>query len=277
MTIHKWLRRHGIPTRAPGAHMKSADNWRSGKPLTEATRQKISRALTGHKRSPESIRQQSESIRGEKSHLFGKRTHGKGTWVVWGSGDAVFMRSRWEIHFADWLCAQGQEWIYEPETFTLANGSAYTPDFLSEDTYYEIKGWLNSDDEAKIAGFRAAYPHLALRVLRKADLEGLGLKVGDPTLVPKHLTVTGPNTKVCPNCGMTFIPERKASIFCSLSCNSGRVRKARVQWQCAVCSKAMEGPPSDLKYKQTCSVQCGRILGARKRSGARHWSQQTSS
>lgn len=276
MTIHHWLKRHGIPPRAPGSHMVGARNTRRGKPLPEQTRRKIGKALTGHKRSPESVRKQREKISGPNSHLYGKRVHGNGAWVVRVSGSedfaaAVFMRSRWEIHFADWLTARGKPWEYEPRTFVLPDGRAYTPDFHSEGVYYEIKGWMNGDDADKIRTFRMAFPGIPFRVLRKADLEALGVAVNDPKLVPRHLTVTGPNTKKCPNCGKVFIPERRASKFCSRECNSGRVRKPRVQWDCAVCGRTTEGPPSDLKYRKACSVACGRILSASKRSGARHW------
>lgn len=272
MTVRYWMIKLGIPIRPSGSHMQGERNERRGKPLSEATRRKIGKALTGHKRSAESVRKQREKISGPNSHLYGKRIHGNGAWVVrTAGGAAVFMRSRWEIHFADWLTEQGKEWAYEPRTFVLPDGRAYTPDFFSEGIYYEIKGWLNGDDADKIRAFRKAFPEHPLTVLRKADLEALGIAVNDPKLVPRHLTVTGPNTKTCPNCGKTFIPERKASKFCSRECNSGRIRKPRVKWDCAVCGKTTEGPPSDLKYRKTCSVECGRIHSARERSGANHW------
>ncbi len=272
MAIRKQLVKHCIPTRSVGDHMKGARNPRLGKSLSDATREKIGKALSGHKRSEESVRKQRAKIIGPKNHFYGKRNHGKGAWVVRGSGDGpIFMRSRWEVHFADWLCGQGKDWVYEADTFVLPDGRAYTPDFLSDGVYYEIKGWMSAEDEEKIAAFRSAFPGHTLRVLRKPDLQALGIEVNDPARLPDHLTVSGPNTNACPACGKTFIPRDKRSKFCSLSCNSARPRKPRVKWDCAVCGKTTEGPPSDLKYRKTCSVECGRIYGARKRSGANHW------
>lgn len=49
-------------------------------------------------------------------------------------------RSSWEALLADKLDKMNVNWEYEPETFLLKDGHAYTPDFRMGDMYIEVKG-----------------------------------------------------------------------------------------------------------------------------------------
>lgn len=274
--VHHWLRVHGIPVRSVGDHMKGEKNHFLGKHPRAATCKRISEALTGRKMREDVRRHRSEIMRGVGNHRYGKeRGHGIGSWVVMLNGDTVYMRSRWEVLYADWLTAQGKQWQYEPQGFVLPNGSIYTPDFLCDGVYYEIKGWLNDEDRAKIEAFRSAYPSLTLEVMDTAALRALGIEPLYGNQKPLHLRVTGPRTHICPTCGQTFIPERKSSQFCSIRCNASRPRKPAAFLTCEVCGKVVKVYPSALKLRTTCSVECGKIAGARKRSGENHWTQRT--
>jgi len=60
-------------------------------------------------------------------------------WAYEKDGAVVcWMRSSWEVAFAHYLDAAGLRWTYEPETFKLADGRRYTPDFYvsSQKTFY---------------------------------------------------------------------------------------------------------------------------------------------
>lgn len=53
----------------------------------------------------------------------------------------IEVRSRWEAVFIkDFLELTNLNWQYEPRKFILENGQTYTPDFLVEDFFVEIKG-----------------------------------------------------------------------------------------------------------------------------------------
>jgi len=284
--VHGWLRRHSIPTRPKNSHLKGNRNPRLGMRYSEETRAIISKALTGKKLSPEACRARSERMKGANNRLYGKpRTHGKITWVVaQEGGEPLCMRSRWEVYFADWLSHEGKEWIYEPQTFILPDGSAYTPDFLSDGAYYEIKGWLSERAAEKINLFRQAFPERPLVVLGGADLLALGINIRDRSLSLSHLVVTGPKMRACEYCDTSFMPAKKQARFCSVLCSNRHRRqdpKLRSTMACAVCemvievdSSALKTYPSRPQPQLTCSVACGRVLGARKRSGANHWSRR---
>lgn len=272
MEVRRWLLRHGIPTRPPGHHMCGSKNPRLGRRLSVETRKKISRAHEGRERTEESCRKQSESTRGPKNHRYGKeRGHGRGAWVVTRDGETIFMRSRWEVYFADWLCEQGKPWRYESCAYRFKDGSLYTPDFLSEGVYYEVKGWMNESDRVKVEKFRMEYSGLALVIIDKAALKRLGVDV-DRALPVKHLHISGERVRNYATCGKPFLPARKSSKCCSLSCASKqRPEKPTTFITCRVCGKTVRVFPSALGHRKTCSVKCGNISSGQQRSGENHW------
>lgn len=263
------LHRHEIPTRPVGHHLNGETNPMYGKHHSKAAREKVRKARTGVPRPLAGRLKQSASVSGAKNHRYGKeRGHGKGSWVVTANDVTVYMRSRWEVFFADWLCEQGKEWIYEPQAFLLLDGSVYTPDFLSDGIYYEIKGWYNEEDKEKMANFTLAYPDVTLKVIDEAALRELGICIRGNQHVPSHLTLISARICTCPTCHKQFIPARKHTQYCCVGCRK-KPQKRLVERTCEICGTPMMRYPSE--PDRTCSSPCGQILSARSRSGENHW------
>lgn len=92
-----------------------------------------------------------------------------------GPKGQIQMRSLWEVLYAQYLDSRGESWNYEPK-FKLSTGRLYLPDFqLSSGVIIEIKGYMRPDAEVKWRMFEAEYPELTKRLLRKEDLEKLGI------------------------------------------------------------------------------------------------------
>jgi len=84
--------------------------------------------------------------------------------------NTITFRSGWERNFARYLCAIGKEWKYEERVFTFKvakNGEPYRkkpflyiPDFqeVGTDIFWEIKGYLRSEDRSKMKRFKFHYP-----------------------------------------------------------------------------------------------------------------------
>jgi hypothetical protein len=259
--IYYWLKKHGIRTRDIGEHMKGPNNPFLGKKLNEETRAKISRALTGKRRSLESRRKQSKTVKGKNNHRFGKpRTHGKGTWVQTPDGKLYYMRSSWEILYAEWLCRQGKQWVYEPHTFILNDGSAYTPDFLVDGIYYEVKGFIHERARSKIALFRKTHPDVELIVLLKEDLARLGIPIDTRNIVLAHLRILDGRIRTCPTCKQDFVASRKSSRFCSKSCSSRRPKKGQSFIECKVCHRRVKVYPHQERTRKVCSRKCALVI-----------------
>lgn len=77
----------------------------------------------------------------------------------------LYVRSRWEANFARFLRFTGQEFEYEPMSFTLSCGKTYTPDFKVGDTYYEVKGWWSPVARQKFDDFCSEYPNVKLKII----------------------------------------------------------------------------------------------------------------
>jgi len=88
----------------------------------------------------------------------------------------IWMRSSYEIAYAQWLDKQGIKWLYESKTFDL-DTTTYTPDFYlpKKDLYIEIKGWFRDKDKEKINNFKSKYLKEKIKVLLKEDLINLGV------------------------------------------------------------------------------------------------------
>lgn len=87
----------------------------------------------------------------------------------------VYFRSNWEANFARIMNYLGKAWIYEPETFKIPRGS-YTPDFLVDDVYYEIKGRMNEIGQEKIDQFKSTYTDKKLIVIEGVAYNALRLQ-----------------------------------------------------------------------------------------------------
>lgn len=93
----------------------------------------------------------------------------KGSWYrtkYKGNKGSFWMRSGWEVAFANWLDHYGISWEYETKRFWLRKGRYYTPDFYlpDQDEYVELKGWLSKKDERKMLRFNKLYPDFTLHV-----------------------------------------------------------------------------------------------------------------
>ncbi len=86
----------------------------------------------------------------------------------------TYFFSRWEANYARLLNYRGVKWIHQPKTFQLKS-QKYTPDFyLPEvDTYIEIKNYLSDYSKNRDRQFREMYPELKLVLILKEDYLGL--------------------------------------------------------------------------------------------------------
>lgn len=84
-----------------------------------------------------------------------------------------YFRSTWEANFARILNYQGKEWQYEPATFTLGENISYTPDFLVDGIFYEIKGWWDSRSVKKLLLFREKYPIIRIETIGEEEYKEL--------------------------------------------------------------------------------------------------------
>lgn len=88
--------------------------------------------------------------------------HGRG---IGGYVDGIWLRSRWEILFAEDLNEAGMAWLYEPKRFQLACGKSYTPDFLLDGVWVEIKGYWTATAREKFTAFLTEHPEEKIIVL----------------------------------------------------------------------------------------------------------------
>lgn len=91
----------------------------------------------------------------------------------------IKMRSSWEVKFAEWLDSQELDWKYEPTFFSVMGDKRYAPDFYipSEDTFYEVKGWMKDGAKRKIEAMSIEHPSVKLVLLQKEDLKELGIQL----------------------------------------------------------------------------------------------------
>lgn len=95
---------------------------------------------------------------------------------IYKSGQkAIQMRSSWEVKYAQYLDRCGICWKYEP-TYMLNNGHIYKADFqLDDGVIIEIKGYFRQDAMLKWDMFCEEYSHLPKRLIRKIDLQQMGI------------------------------------------------------------------------------------------------------
>jgi len=154
------------------------------------TRKKLSEAQRGKRHSIVSCQKMSRSRKGRRfpaehcqniSHaLIGRdASHGKGCWYK-----GIWLRSSWELIFAQYQDMMGIEWQYEPEAFPITyfhddkqREGTYRPDFYlpKEDIYYEVKGYWRGDGKAKFYAFIAQHPNLKIKLVKKAEIDVMRL------------------------------------------------------------------------------------------------------
>lgn len=111
--------------------------------------------------------------KGKNNPFFGKSApHGKG-----GYYKNTWMRSSYEIAFAQWLDKNNVKWLYEPKRFNLNDILTYCPDFYLPKTnkYIEIKGWWRGKTKERFNSFKKLYPNVKIELLMKPELQRLGV------------------------------------------------------------------------------------------------------
>ncbi len=112
---------------------------------------------------------------GKNNPMYGRPPKETKTYTKSGYREDLghYVRSLWEADMARVFRHFGLEYQYEPETFELSRQDqttlTYTPDFYipEQDTFYEIKGWMDKASAEKIALFQEQYPQRKLVVIDK--------------------------------------------------------------------------------------------------------------
>jgi hypothetical protein len=99
----------------------------------------------------------------------------KGKHIYSGLRGLIYMKSSWEVKYANYLDTNNIEWEYEP-IFSLSDGRNYLPDFkLSDGTIVEIKGYFRPDSIVKWDLFCKEYSTLQKKLLTKVELKALDI------------------------------------------------------------------------------------------------------
>ena len=156
--------------------------------IWKKTAEKISKALKGrtfeetygYEKANEMKKKLSIRSSGENNPMFGRPSpHRKGGFR---KDLGHYVRSNWEADFARILKLHNLKYQYEVKTFRLvrANGEIihYTPDFYvqSNNTFYEIKGWMHELDKEKIELFQEQYPQYNFVLISATKFAELALK-----------------------------------------------------------------------------------------------------
>jgi hypothetical protein len=93
-----------------------------------------------------------------------------------------YVRSNWEANFARILKLQGKTYDYEPRSFQLAEGKTYTPDFLVDEIFYEVKGYWTKLAKQKLESFKKQYPDIAVQIIEGTEYDKLRSQYRDRIL-----------------------------------------------------------------------------------------------
>lgn len=130
--------------------------WNKNKPTSEETKSKISKALTGkpsHPQSEESRSKISNTAKTNKKSGGYRLGSGRGK-KGWYKG--YFCDSSWELAFVIYNLEHDIHFSRNKEKFNYlyeGNIHYYLPDWIIENTYYEIKGYWSEQWEAKLNQF----------------------------------------------------------------------------------------------------------------------------
>lgn len=195
-TIIKLLKEYGIPMRT----------WEE--------------SLQGHIKTLEHRKKLSESKKGPKHPNFGKKCkiHGKRCWYTLPDGRVVSMRSQWEVWYAEYLKENNISFKYEEFTFNLADGRAYTPDFLLIDAnvYVEVKGFFRPEHIAKFVQFKIEHPNVDVILADKKYLENKGIDLRKKWIASKPFFP-------CEYCHNEYHRQYPKQRFCSVSCRNSAI------------------------------------------------------
>jgi len=140
----------------------------------------------GVERAAERRAQMSARFSGTGNPMYGRPPKETKTYTKAGYREDLghYVRSSWEADMARVFRHLGWEYQYEPQTFELSTETitlTYTPDFYvpEQETFYEIKGWMDRASAEKLALFREQYPELNLVVIDKTLFAEFQVKFAD--------------------------------------------------------------------------------------------------
>lgn len=153
-----------------------------GRKVSNETREKQSKIHKGKKFSIETRKKISQAI---KTIAKTRKTiHGYGCWYLKTDGSKVWMRSTWEVKYAQYLDSLNVSWEIESKPFLVTyeykgeiKEGNYWPDFLVNGEWFEVKGYWRDDAKAKFEAFKAQYPDEKITLLMKPELLALGIDV----------------------------------------------------------------------------------------------------
>ena len=150
--------------------INTANHWSK----TPSGREHLSKSFTGKKMSLQARRRMSISaqnrLRTKRETLYSSARGGHRVDL------GQYFRSAWEANFARILNYQGKTWSYEPTTFQLSDTMSYTPDFLCEGVYYEIKGRMNDDAIKKLKFMSEKYPDVKIELIDSVKYNALRIQ-----------------------------------------------------------------------------------------------------
>lgn len=167
--------------------MKGEKHHRYGTKWTDEFREHFRNKRKGKPGTPmsESLKRRlSEERKGKNNPMFGRPiSNTTGSWYERLDGTKIWMRSSWETKFAKFLDESGKNWQYEPKTFEIflydeeeIREATYTPDFLVDGKYFEIKGRWTYDGFIKFCHFEHQHPSEKIHLLKRKELKALGIK-----------------------------------------------------------------------------------------------------
>ncbi|MCC7118506.1 MAG: DNA polymerase III subunit alpha [Anaerolineales bacterium] len=132
-------------------------------------------ARHGIERAAEIRAKLSARFSGRNNPMYGRPPKATKTYTKSGYREDLghYVRSSWEADMARVFRHLGWKYQYESQTFELVKDNGititYTPDFYvpEQNTFYEIKGWMDDVSAEKIALFNEQYPQHALVVVDK--------------------------------------------------------------------------------------------------------------
>jgi hypothetical protein len=127
---------------------------------------------TGKIKSEDTLKKMSENMKAENNHMYGKPCpHVRGSWYEMPNGDKTWLRSSFEIRVANALTSLNVLWEYEPKRFNVISGT-YAPDFLINGCmWWEVKGFMRSQDKAKVESFLSLYPNEKFKIIGQREIE----------------------------------------------------------------------------------------------------------
>ena len=149
------------------------DHWTKSKEAKE----KLSKINKGRIFSPEA--RHNMSIAAQKRIKF-KNVYTTGNGGI-REDIGFYVRSNWEANFVRILKFNNIQFEYEPKTFQLTETISYTPDFLINGEWYELKGYMNESSILKISLFKQKYPDERLNIID--DLKYIELKLKYKNLI----------------------------------------------------------------------------------------------